>query len=199
MSKLSAGNGGSPSGKFMAQMQRFPKAALDALDGQWVAVQVRVRCESVVAKQLALRGYESYAPVHARWPVSRRQPEALFPGYVFCRYRTTYHFKIVESPSVIRIVNIRGVPQIVAEKEVEAVRSILRLGLEPEHWDSITTNTRVRVCAGPLEGTEGTFVEVRNGGRLLIGITAIQSYIAVEVGPADVMPLLSSEAYEPRR
>ena len=178
--------------------KRSPTAVLDALDGQWVAVQARVRCEASVAEQLAVRGYESFAPVLPRRPVSRRgRPEAMFPGYVFCRYRTTYHFRIVEAPSVIRIVSIRGVPQVVAEKEVEAVRSILRLGLEPERWDSITTGTRVRVCSGPLAGMEGTFIEVRNGGRLLIGITAIQRYIAVEVGPADVVPLFWSNAYEP--
>jgi len=161
-----------------------------SLDGAWVAVQVRANHEDIVAEQLVLRGYESFAP-SSRLPSvvgehRRPQKTPLFPGYLFCRYRPSHEHKIVEASSVIRIVGICGIPVAIPDEEISAIRTIVKSSIETEPWPTLGLGQRVRVCRGPLAGTLGTLVEAKNRTRLIIGVALLHKYIAVEVAVTDV-------------
>ena len=163
-----------------------------SLEGAWIAVHVRTRHESAVAKQLIIRGYESFAPLRTIYAAGKRKlrAEALFPGYIFCKYKTAHPFRIVQAPAVIGIVGINGTPQVVDELEIEAVRRAVQSGLEPESWDSVVIGARVRVRSGPLEGFEGTLIDVENGTKLLISVSVIQKHIAVDARTIEVVSFM---------
>lgn len=159
------------------------------LDGSWVALHVQVNHERAVAEQLALGGYESLAPYCQPRSAGKRQAteKPLFPGYLFCRYKTKYEFRIIDVPSVIRILGVGSTPFTIPEHEVEAVKRVVDSRLSTEPWPAFRIGQRVSVSAGPLAGLEGTLVAVKKGMRLLIGVTLLQRYLAVEVGAGDVV------------
>jgi transcription antitermination factor NusG len=160
-----------------------------SLNGSWVAIHVRVNHERAVAKQLALGEYESFAPTYLpTTPGKRQQSEKpLFPGYLFCRYKTTYQFRIIDVPWVIRIVGVGSTPCSIPEHEIGAIKRVVDSRLSMEPWPTSRIGERVRVCAGPLAGLEGTLIAVKSGTRLLVGVTLLQRYLAVEVGHLDVV------------
>jgi len=160
-------------------------------DGDWVAVQVRMKRERFVAEQLANHGYEPFLPTAAVAPTGRRRAaeQALFPGYVFCRYKTQYDFRIVQAYGVIRIVGVHGTPVAIPDDEVEAIRRVIDAGLYAEPWRFIRQGERVLVCAGPLAGFEGILVRVKNGIRVLVSVTLLERSVAVELGVNDIRPV----------
>jgi len=114
-----------------------------------------------------------------------RANQPLFPGYLFCRYRTTYNYRIVEAPWVLRIVGAGKTPTPIPEDEVVAIQKVVSSPFRPEPWRSLRVGQRVQVQSGPLLGVVGTLVQVKNGNRLVIGVDALQQYVAVEVGILD--------------
>jgi transcription antitermination factor NusG len=114
-----------------------------------------------------------------------RSNQPLFPGYLFCRYRTTYNYRIVEAPWVLRIVGTGKTPTPIPEDEVVAIQKVVSSPFRPEPWRSLRVGQRVQVQSGPLLGVVGTLVQVKNGNRLVIGVDALQQYVAVEVGILD--------------
>jgi transcription antitermination factor NusG len=160
---------------------------LKTLDSAWVAVQVCINREHVVAEHLAARGYESFAPLYRPRKQNRLSNgfKPLFPGYLFCRYRTSFNYRIVEAPWVVRIVGTGKAPTPIPEEEVVAIRKVVNSPFQPEPWRTLRVGQRVQVQSGPLLGVTGTLVQVKNGTRLVIGVNALQQYVAVEVGILD--------------
>jgi transcription antitermination factor NusG len=86
---------------------------------------------------------------------------------------------------VLRIVGAGKTPTPIPEDEVVAIQKVVSSPFRPEPWRSLRVGQRVEVQSGPLLGVVGTLVEVKNGTRLVIGVNALQQYVAVEVGILD--------------
>ena len=163
------------------------------LDNAWVAVQVRTLHERLAAEHLALRGYECFLPLQ----LSRSElasgvhyadkSRPLFPGYLFCRYKTQYSFRIVQAPGVIRILGIRGVPSTVPDDEMDAVFRIVksRCYSRPGHFPCI--GQRVRVVSGPLCGLEGILVFNDRTSKVVVNVTLLRRSVAVEIDTANIV------------
>jgi transcription termination/antitermination protein NusG len=164
---------------------------LGDLEGAWVAVQVRIQCERIVAAELERRGYEQFLPLYRpKDPARPTSPSVpLFPGYVFCRYTRRNPFRIVDINPVVRILSVDNVPLPVPDAEIDAIRRALTLGVHTEPWRFMKSGQCVRICRGPLSGIEGILLTIKSGVRVIVTISLLRRSVAVEVDPSCLVPV----------
>jgi len=159
----------------------------DAANHGWFAVQVRTGREHFSAEHLRWRGYEVFLPCYLqrrRWSDRVKEVNrALFAGYLFCRLHADAVGRIVTTPGVIRIVGSRNDPIPVPLQEIEAIQRMVETRLMIEPWPFLHAGQRVRVEAGPLRGTQGVVLRVKDRQRLIVSIPLLQRSVAVEIDP----------------
>jgi len=163
-------------------------------EGDWVAVQVRLNRERLVAHILEEHGYEQLLPMGKAPRGGRPREQVLLPGYVFCRYQVRPFYRIVQTPGVLRFVGIGGRPVAIAEDEVDAIRRIAESGISAEPWRFVRSGDRVQVCAGPLLGLEGVVVHLKNAVRVIVSVTMLRRSVAVELNVDEIRPIGSDDA-----
>jgi len=168
-------------------------------DGFWYALHVRPRFEKVVARNLRGKGYEEFLPVYrrrSRWSDRIKEIELpLFPGYVFCRFNVLNRLPILTVPGVHAIVGIGKIPVPVNEYELDGVRTIVKSGSQCEPWPFIEIGERVQVEYGPLAGTHGIVVMLKNSYRLVISVNLLQRSVAVEIDRDCLKPLTNHSVH----
>jgi len=157
---------------------------------QWYAVYTCANHEKRVAAELHARSVENFLPLYhsmRRWK-DRRVPLdlPLFPGYVFVRLALCDRLRVVQVPSVVRLVGFGGVPAVLPENEMEIVRAGLARGLRAEPHPFLTVGRRVRIVDGPFAGLEGILKQKKSGLRVVVSLELIQRSVAVDVDAADV-------------
>lgn len=162
------------------------------LEARWAVVRTKPQQERVVVRNLADREIEPYCPLYQQpvWHLrAPRGPVALFPGYVFARWRCGRDVNVVRfCPGVRYAVSFGGRLATVAESLIQALR--LREGdrgfILPEELETgLDQGCTVRIMAGPLVGVEGVFSGYVNGlerARVLIEILRQPSNVEVPVG-----------------
>jgi transcriptional antiterminator NusG len=151
----------------------------------WFGIRTRSNQERITASVLEQKGYENYLPTYRtsrRWSdriVESDQP--LFPGYVFCRFDPKKRLPIITTPGVVSIVGFGSEPAPIADKEIEAVQSILRSGLASEPCSFLQEGQRIRVTRSSLEGLEGILVKKKTEWRMVVSISLLQRSISVEI------------------
>jgi transcription termination/antitermination protein NusG len=177
-------------------MSTIHKDAFSSLDGDWIAVYVKTGWEHSVSNQLRDFGYEHYLPVRTsgdRLARGERRNVPLFPGYVFCRFRSVAEIRIVRASGVLRLVGYGGQPAPIPDPEIAAIRRVLDSGLDSEPWNLLKAGQLVRVEDGPLRGIEGTLLAVKSSSRLVVGIKMLQRFVAVNIAGWEVVPLRTGE------
>lgn len=158
---------------------------LNASNQSWYALQVKAKFERVVATVLQGKNLEIYLPTYTKrrtWSDRVKEVESpLFPGYVFCRFNVNDRLPVLTTSGVVRVVGIGRTPAEIAEEEIGAVRRIVGSGLPAMPWPFPRVGQRVVIRRGPLEGTEGMLVAVRNRYRLVVSISLLQRSISAEV------------------
>jgi transcription antitermination factor NusG len=160
----------------------------------WYAAYTCAQHEKRVAAELRVREVESFLPLYSsmrRWKDRRVQLELpLFPGYVFVRLALCDRLRVVQIPSVVRLVGFGGLPTALSDTEMEIMRSGLSQHLRAEPHPFFTAGRRVRMIAGPFRGLEGMLKKKKNNLRVVVSLNLIQRSIAVDVDAADVMPVI---------
>ena len=163
----------------------------------WYAVYTWAHHERRVAEMMAQRKLRGFLPVYRslrRWKDRRKQMElALFPGYVFVRMALRDRLRVLELPSVVRLVSFNGQPAVLPEAEIEQLRQRLSRGgcLEPHPY--LRVGRRVRVSGGPMQGLEGIIVRRKDRCRVVFSLDLIMRSVAVEVDESDVEPAAESK------
>jgi transcription antitermination factor NusG len=125
----------------------------------------------------------------------------LFPGYVFVRVSLSERIKVLEHPSVLRLVTFNREPAPLPDGEIECLQIALEVGTA-EPFPFLIPGKRIRVKSGPLAGLEGT-VRRRTGRMcLVVSIAAIRRSIIFNVDASDleltmergIFPICSSAA-----
>jgi transcription antitermination factor NusG len=151
----------------------------------WYALQVKPKFERVVGTLLQGKNIENYLPTYRKrrtWSDRVKEIEApLFPGYVFSRFDVNDRLPVLMTSGVLRIVGIGRIPAEIAEEEIGAVRRIVQSGISAMPWPFPRVGQRIVVAKGPLEGTEGVLVAVRNRYRIVVSISLLQRSISAEV------------------
>jgi transcription antitermination factor NusG len=165
---------------------------------QWFALRVRSRCEKLISKDLAGRGYQvcsASAPQRRVWADRVRTVEMpMFPGYIFARLSPGQGRDVLRAPGVVSIVGFGGRYCPVEDAEIEAVRMVVASGVDvlPE---SLRPGTQVRVCHGSLKGLEGVLIEVKNQRRLVVSVNLLQRAVAIEINDLMVEPVSPGQAF----
>ena len=176
---------------------------LDAamIQPHWYAVYTCAQHEKRVAAELAARTVEHFLPLYSsvrRWKDRRVQLELpLFPGYVFVRLALCDRLRVVQIPSVVRLVGFGGLPTALPDTEMEIMRSGLSERLRSEPHPFLTIGRRVRITAGPFAGLEGVLKRKKSSLRVVVSLELIQRSVAVDVEAGDVQGVASAKGAAP--
>ncbi len=159
---------------------------------QWYAAYTSANHEKRVAMQLEERAVEHFLPLYEsvrRWKDRRMKLQMpLFPGYVFVRLMLRDRLRILQIPSVVRLVGFNGIPAPLPDQDIESLRGALRQQLRAQPHPYLTIGKRVRILRGPLEGKEGILVRRKANLRVILSIDLIARSIVVDVDAVDVEP-----------
>src|SRR5262249_30671738 len=148
--------------------------------------------EKRVAAELGARDVERFLPLYTsvrRWKDRRVHLELpLFPGYVFVRLPLCERLRVVQIPSVVRMVSFGGLPVRLPNEEMELMRSGISQSASAEPHPFLTVGRRVRITAGPFAGLEGVLKRKKSILRVVISLGLIQRSIMVDVDACDVKP-----------
>ncbi len=160
---------------------------------RWYAAYTCANHEKRVAEQLGEREIEHFLPLYAslrRWKDRRVQLELpLFPGYVFARLALRDRLRVVQIPSVVRLVGFNGLPTSLRDEEIETLRSGLSKGLRAQPHPFLTVGRRVKITGGPLAGLEGILQRKKGNFRFVLSVGLIMRSIIVDVDAADIAPI----------
>jgi transcription antitermination factor NusG len=163
------------------------------LEPHWYAAYTCANHEKRVAAELQTLEVNQFLPVYSsvrRWKDRRVSLELpLFPGYVFVRLALRDRLRVMQIPSVVRLVGFNGLPTALPDTEMEALRSGLSKRLRAEPHPFLTVGRRVRIRAGPLAGLEGILKRRKSSLRVIVSLHLIQQSMAVEVDAADLSPV----------
>jgi transcription antitermination factor NusG len=82
--------------------------------------------------------------------------------------------------------------------EIQSIQQVSESGRPVQPWPFLLKGQKVRIEAGPLFGTEGTLLKVKDEFRLVVSITLLQRSMAVEVDQDLVSPLFDRPRYIPQ-
>ena len=166
----------------MTLYQRF-EAPKRADQTGWLAVYVVPHCERTVSKLLGEKGYEEYCPTYVqskRWSDRTKLLECpLFPRYVFCRMGPRCRGPIVTTPGVVKILGRNGVPSLVPDDEISALKSVLDSRFPVATFPILYVGKEVVIKNGPLTGLRGQVLRVKNDLALVIKVEILQRAVAV--------------------
>jgi transcription antitermination factor NusG len=169
------------------EMTRLP---LEFFEPRWYAAYTCAKHEKRVAEQFTQRALENFLPQYGsvrRWKDRRVKLQLpLFSGYVFVRLALRDHLRVLETPSVVRLVGFNGRPTALPDKEIEALRVCVATQLHTEPHSYLTVGRRVRIKSGPLAELEGVLVRRKNGLRVIVSLDLIARSAAVEVDAAEI-------------
>ncbi len=173
----------------------LPEQQQAASQAHWYATYTCANHEKRVAAELRVRDVEHFLPLYSsvrRWKDRRVQLELpLFPGYVFVRLALCERLRVVQIPSVVRLVGFGGLPTALPDSELEIMRGGLSQSLRMEPHPFLTAGRRVRITGGPFAGLEGVLKRKKSGLRVVVSLELIQRSVSVDVETADVRPLTS--------
>src|SRR6266581_4964648 len=97
------------------------------LEEHWYAAYTCANHEKRVAAELQARAVEHFLPLYSsarRWKDRRVMLDLpLFPGYVFVRLALRDRLRVVQIPSVVRMVGFGGLPTALPDTEMEIMRA----------------------------------------------------------------------------
>lgn len=162
------------------------------LEPRWYALYTCANHEKRVAAQLHERNIEHFLPLYEtvhRWSDRRVCLQLpLFPGYVFVRLALRDRLRVLQVPSIVRLVGFGEHPVALPQQEIETLRQGLDSGLCAQPHPYLTTGRRLRIKGGPLAGLEGFLLRQKDSFRVVLSIDLLMRSVAVEVDAADLVP-----------
>jgi transcription antitermination factor NusG len=151
----------------------------------WYALQVNCRKEPSIASQIEGRGFECFVPTYKslrKWSDRTKEiNQALFPGYLFCRFEYQERQPIMTTAGVVQVVGNGRVAIPIPDTEIEALQVAVSSGIPAQPWPYLKTGELVRVNYGHLSGLEGILVNFKGNHRVVLSVTLLQRSLALEV------------------
>jgi transcription antitermination factor NusG len=151
----------------------------------WLAIHTRHQHEYLAERSLTYKGFEVFLPQYTlvrQWSDRTKVlPAPLFPCYLFLRGGLEQRLSVLTTPGVQGFVGFAGVPAIIPDVEIEAVRRTIARCAHIEPHPFLKFGDWVRVKEGPLEGIEGILVRKKSQFRLVLSVELVQKSAAVEV------------------
>jgi transcription termination/antitermination protein NusG len=171
-----------------------PQLPLAFLEPRWYAAYTCANHEKQVAEQLRERSVEHFLPLYEtvhRWKDRRVRLELpLFPGYIFVRLPLRDRLRVLQVPSVVRLVGFGdALPTALPEEEIATLRNGLAGAHSAQPHPYLTAGRRVQIKNGPLAGMEGILQRRKGNYRVVLSVDLIMRSIVVEADAADLIPL----------
>lgn len=163
---------------------------VSSLEPHWYAAYTCANHEKRVAGQLVEREVEHFLPLYTfvrQWKDRRVTLQLpLFPGYVFVKLALRERLRVLQIPSVVRLVGFGGRPAPMPDNELETLRRGLAgpSGVVPHPY--LKVGRHVRIIGGPFAGLEGMLKRKKSGLRVVVSLDLIQRSVSVEVDAANV-------------
>jgi transcription antitermination factor NusG len=158
---------------------------LESRTDPWLVLRTRSHHENIVERSLEQKQIRAYLPkrrVVRRWKDRRTVLEMpLFPGYVFVQPEEDQFEKLRTVRGSCGFVVQGSRPAAMPEKELEAVRILVRSGAELDVDPRLIPGQKVEIIAGPFMGLEGELIRVKSQQRLVINAHVVGSSVSVEV------------------
>jgi transcription antitermination factor NusG len=158
----------------------------------WYAARVRTGAESRLSTSLVQKGYEIFLPTYAATRSYsdriKKIDAPLFPGYLFCKMDLIDRLPLVQTPGVVSIVSVGGVPSAVDDLEIEAIRRLMASNPPATPWPYLREGDTVLIQHGSLTGVSGIIVRARGQDRLVLSVHLLQRSISVEIERAWIRP-----------
>ncbi len=172
--------------------------ASSVTERKWYAIHVMSRHERKVAEKLRSRGLEVFLPEYRSR--SRRKDRVkmilrpLFPGYLFVRTSLApkQRLKIIQTPSVVRIVGINTKPHPIPDEQVESVRLLIGSTSDAKPEQNLRTGQKVMVTDGPLKGVVGVVEKTPRGEKIVVCVELLNRAVSASLQKASVSPFLDS-------
>ena len=169
---------------------------LNQQEHPWYAVRLRSNFERCASQIFEEKGFTTFLPLQRTrrvWTDRVKEIEVpLFSGYTFCKFDPQHRLPILTTPGVVSILESSNGPIPVEEHEIEAVRSLLKSGLAVGPWPFLQQGQTVVVERGPLQGTEGIIIQLKNKYRLVVSLSLLQRSVSVEIDRECVRPIAAS-------
>lgn len=157
----------------------------------WYAIKVRTRSETVAMAALCNKGYAPFFPT----VVERRRycdrmtdvPTAAFPGYIFCQLDAHKRVPVLSCPAVDYIVSLAGLPTIVSDEEIDAVRRALEAGGRPRPY--LAVGQKIAIEYGALAGVEGILEHIGKQHRIVVSVHLLQRSVSLEIDEDQIRAL----------
>lgn len=151
----------------------------------WYVFFTTARAEKQVEKRLALRGMETFLPLHLaphRWSDRIKLVEVpLFPSYVFVHTDDHKARECLGTQGIVRMVFHNGTPAIIAEREIAVMQSFLEQARAQELTYSLSEEALI--ACGSLKDISGKIKRIGKKCLLLhleqLGLTVS---VAMEQG-----------------
>jgi transcription antitermination factor NusG len=173
----------------MAAVVAMMKSDIDP----WFVLRTRSHHENAVQNDLQHKRINSYLPKRT---VTRRSNDRkstlqvpLFPGYIFVQPRLDQFENIRYIRGSCGLVLAGMKPAAMPEKDLEAVRILVRSGATLAVNPRLIPGQRVEVIAGPFMGVQGVLIRVKCEQRLVLNAHLLNSSVSVEVD-ADKIAML---------
>jgi transcription antitermination factor NusG len=178
-------------------MDRQGSQALMGAENQsnlsWYAVQVNCRKEATIAGQIEGRGVECFLPQYKslrKWSDRTKEiRQALFPGYLFCRFDFENRQHVVTAAGVIQVVGNGRTSVAVPDSEIQALQMAVASGIPSQPWPYLRKGERVRINYGHLNGLQGILVNFKGNHRVVLSVTLLQRSLALEVDLSWLTPV----------
>lgn len=160
---------------------------LCTMEKQWHVIYTRSRQERVVSNWLKEIGVEHYLPMQKKlrqWKDRRKWVEMpLLNSYIFVRINNDREYvDVLKIDNVVCFITFSGKAALVPDHQIEAIRLLLASEKELEVTsEDFEAGDEIQVKAGPLQGLEGTLVNVRNKNKVRVQIEHIGKSILVEI------------------
>lgn len=164
-------------------------------DLHWFCLRTKPKTERITSTLLRAEvGIEVFCPF-LRFERARRSgrvwvTEAMFPGYLFARFRYQTQFRQIQATrGVMTIVSFGGAPSVVSEGIVHELRGLVKdeetVLIEP----TVEIGEEVNVVDGPFRGIKAVVSRVMPGReRVALLLEVLGMEREVEVGLKSVLP-----------
>jgi len=157
----------------------------DSATVRWYAAYTKARHEKKAASYLEMKQVEVFLPLQKTthyWNGRRAVLQLpLFPGYVFVHTSLQDRMRVLEAPSVLQLVNSKGLPIPLPDADVEQLRACLSLGLNAEPVPYLNTGDLVRIADGPLAGWKGRVIRRDGELRFVLSVDLIMRSVEVKI------------------
>ena len=175
------------------QQEDIRPSLANPLQPHWYAAYTCANHEKRVRDQLILRSVESFLPLYEtvrRWKDRRMQLQLpLFPGYVLVRIVPGDRLRVLQVPSVVRLLGFNGHLSALPNEEIEAIKKSVAGGVCVKPHPFLPVGRRVVIKSGPLEGRQGILLRRKGRFRVVLSVELIKRSIAVDVDEADLEAL----------